>query len=105
LRGKGKAVAAVGVLLAMATFLAVYRTYVCSIETPDEVQLVDSAIESTVLTPTDPEPEQAQATPEDQQMHQALTEQTIILQEISQDMDEVNQSLDEITVLLQEERR
>jgi hypothetical protein len=109
-KGKGKAAAAVSVLLAMAAFLAFYRTYVCSIKTPDEVQLVDSAIEITVLPPNDPHadpvPKQVQVnTPEDQQMHQALTEQTALLQEISQDMDAVNQSLDEITILLQKERR
>ena len=92
--GKGKAFAAFSVLLLMAAFLAFYRSYFCSIE-PAEA----GAVEITVLSP-DPTPDPD--TPE-QQMHQALTEQTIILQEISEDVDAVNRSLDEITVLLQEE--
>jgi len=104
-KGKGKAAVALGVLLLMATFLACYRTYLCSIEPLAEV----SAAEIIVL-PSDPPPVPTPAPDPDadspeQQMHQALTEQTVILQEISEDVDAVNQSLDEITVLLQEERR
>ena len=100
-KGKGKAAVALGVLLLMATFLAFYRTYMCSIEPVAEVSAVEIIVLPTAPDPTlaaNPDPD----TPE-QQMHQALTEQTIILQEISEDVDAVNQSLDEITVLLQEE--
>jgi hypothetical protein len=92
---KGKTCAALSILLLMVAFLSLYKSYLCDATPPETPQAqTELSLEGGPIL-ISPEPD----------MQRALTEQTMILRAISEDVDSVNQSLGEITVILQEERR
>lgn len=90
---RGKVCAALGILLLLVLCLNLYKT---------------SLISDAVVAPESPpqyrlvEPAEAGLVEKQEEMQQALTEQTRLLEEIASDVDSVNKSLDEITNHLQE---
>lgn len=90
---RGKVCAALGIVLLLVLCLNFYKT---------------SLISDAVVAPEAPpqyrlvEPAEAGLVEKQEEMQQALTEQTRLLEEIASDVDSVNKSLDEITDYLQE---
>jgi hypothetical protein len=80
----------------MVAFLSLYKSYLCDAPPPETPQAQTEVSQgSDPVLAVSPEPD----------MQRALTEQTLLLKAISEDVDSVNQSLGEITAILQEERR
>ncbi len=114
---KGKACVAAFVLLLMMAFLSLYKSNLCPValtgdavmppESPAQFR-VEAASPETTMSEEDPlvePPPEPPPEPPSEDMQRALTEQTVILKAISDDVDSVNRSLGEITEILQEEQR
>jgi len=90
-----KSCIALFVLLVMGAFLILHRSYLCDapVEEEDLVQEDAPVEEEDLILVITSEPD----------MQGALTEQTMLLKAISEDVDSVNQSLNEIAAILKEE--
>lgn len=91
----GKTCAALAVIVMMVVFLSIYKSNLC------RVGVVE--VEPHSQGPEGQTPENPGIDDTPPEVQRALTEQTMILKAISEDVDSVNQSLAEITVILKDE--